>query len=132
MAEENPAPQSLVMWVASALGVKFGLFIALAAIVAFVLTLAVVIRGKAASAGSALAFIVPLPALVGLFGAMEELVATFSVLSRSDVEIKVAQLALVATEAVIRPMAGLLAIAPSYLLAMTWLLIRSFRSDKSS
>jgi hypothetical protein len=129
VAEENVAPQSFFMWFVSALGAN-GVLIILAGFITFIFTLIVVIRGKQ-MAGLALVFIVPIPALIGIFGAMQRVVSAFSVLAMADVEIKLSEVAMVVSESMVRPMSGMLAMGPSYLLAMLWLFIRSVTTDSN-
>ena len=71
-------------WFLQTLGVG-GLVIALTALIAFILTLVVVLHGKRSIAGPALLFIVPLPMLVSIFGVLKGMIASFRVITTTDV-----------------------------------------------
>ena len=133
MPAENGEPfvgQSYLMWFLQTLGLG-GLLVALAALTAFVLTLVVVLRGRGTNVGAALVFIVPLPVLVSVFWVLKGMIASFSVITTSNVELKGSEVAGGISEMLVTPFFGLLSMAPSYLLAMFFLFGRSVQAGST-
>ena len=124
------ADQSFLMWYLQTLGVG-GLMIAAAALVAFTLTMLIVLRGKNMTSGSALMLIVPLPLLAGFFSMLKGMMASFGVIVRANVQITVSEIAAALAETSASLLFAILAMAPSYLLAMGYLFSRSLRADSS-
>jgi hypothetical protein len=122
-------PQSFLMWVVMTLGIN-SLLIPLCAAVSFGLTILLLVRGKGPSVGPALLFIVPMPLLLSLAGALKGSIASFAVLAMSDVTLKSSEVAAGVSEALLGPMMGLLMMAPSYLAAVIGLLIRSLQAER--
>jgi hypothetical protein len=65
-----PPKESLLSWMLHALGAKYVILLPVSALVGFVLTLIVVIRGKGPMAGVALMLIIPIPFLISLFASV--------------------------------------------------------------
>lgn len=119
-------PQSYLMWVVTALGIN-SLLIPLCAAVSFGLTILVLLRGKGPLTGVALLFIVPMPLVLGFWGALKGSIASFAVIAMSDVAVKPSEVAGGVAEALLGPLTGLVLMAPSYLAAMIGLVIRCVR-----
>ena len=128
MAEEfaEPVRQSYLMWLISALGWKYTLLLPLAGLVAFALTLALVIRGRGAAQVGALLFIVPLPFYLGIVGVLDGVMAMYQVIAMSDTTPKPSMLAMGISMALVAGWVGMLLTVPSYLAASAGLLIRAF------
>jgi len=126
MQEFMPIQPSLLDPTLHALGPKYVVLLGVAALVAFLLTLIVVVRGRGPMAAAALVFIVPLPLLVGVFGALEGVMSYWSVIAASSTAPKPSELAAGIAMALVAPMAGMLLMAPSYALALLGSLVRSF------
>lgn len=120
-----PAPQSKLKWLFNALGVEYSLLLPLAALLAFVLTLILVIRGRGPLATAALVFAVPLPFMVGVYGFFDGMVASFIVIAQSTVSPKPSEYAAGISTALVTPLVGMFLMAPSYLLALFGSLIRA-------
>jgi hypothetical protein len=116
------------MWVVTTLGIN-ALLIPLCAAVSFGLTMLLLLRGKGPLAGAALLFIVPMPLVLGFWGALKGSIASFAVIAMSDVAVKPSDVAAGVAEALLGPMMGLLMMAPSYLAAVIGLVIRSLRAE---
>ena len=71
--------------------------------------------------------LVPLPLLLGLFGALKASIASFSVIAMSDVGLKPSEVAGGVSEMLVIPMFGLLLMGPSYVTALIGLMVRSFQ-----
>lgn len=130
MPVEPVIQQSYLVWFLRTLG-PGGLFVGLTGLVAFGLTLLVVFRGKGPSTGAALAFIVPMPVLLSVFCVLKGMLASFSVIAVSDTQLKASEVAAGIAETLSLPLFGMLSMAPSYLLAMLFLLGRSIQADAS-
>lgn len=121
----EPVRQSFLHWIFMALGVKYTLLLPLAAFIAFVLTLIVLLRGKGPMAAAALFFIVPMPFLIGIYGAIEGQIAVYQVIAATAVQPKPSELAEGTSMALVAPMVGMLLMIPAYALAIAGLIVRS-------
>jgi hypothetical protein len=131
MAEEfEPVRQSYLMWLFSALGWKYALLLPLAGLLTFGLTLLLVTRGKGAAQVGALLFIVPLPVLIGIFGVVEGLIASYQVIAASAVMPKPAHVAEGVSMSLVAVMLGMVLATPSFLAATVGLIVRSFIPDE--
>jgi hypothetical protein len=131
MAEEYPPnqQQSFLIWLINSLGWRYTLLLPVSALASFVLTAVLVIAGKGRTTGAAMAFVVAIPFLIGLFGTFEGLMASFMVLAHSSSSPKPSAIAEgIGTSMVTLPVAMFLMI-PSYLLATVGLFIRSLQRD---
>ncbi|HEX5447394.1 MAG TPA: hypothetical protein VFW87_26505 [Pirellulales bacterium] len=117
-------------WVFRALGLKYSLLLPLAALVALLLTLVVLLRGKGPMAAGALVLIVPMPFFVGLYGGIDGLIAIYTVIAASAIQPKPSELAEGTSMALAAPMIGMLLMAPAYVLAMVGLIVRSMVAPK--
>jgi hypothetical protein len=122
----DPLPRSFLMWVVRALG-PYAIMLPLCALGSFALTLLLVFRGKGSATWAALLLIVPAPMLLGLFGALNGSVASFSVVAMSDVALKTSEVAAGVSAALLLPFAGMLLAGPSYLAATIGLICRSLQ-----
>ena len=120
--------ESPFVWFLESLGFG-GLMVAAAGLAAFVLTLFVVFRGKGSAVGPALLLIVPLPVLVSVFSVLQGMIVSFFVISHSDNQIKASEVPAAISATLVTPIFGLLSMAPSYVLALLFLVYRSGKSD---
>jgi hypothetical protein len=129
--EVGPVPQSFLSWVLAALGFKYAILLAVSALVSFVLTVIVVVRGKGAMAGVALLLTIPIPMLIGVFAAIEGGVSSFPVIATLGKESAPGQVAafLIST-LLVAPMVGMALMAPSYILAILVSFFRSLSADR--
>ena len=123
--EFQPVRESYLHFVFTALGIKYSVLLSGAALVAFALTLVVLLRGKGPMAGAALFFIVPMPLLIGLYGGIDGLISTYTIIAATSVQPKPSELAYGISLSLVAPMMGMLLMVPAYLLAMIGLIIRS-------
>lgn len=121
----EPVRQSFLQWIFMALGLKYTLLLPLAAFVAFVLTLVILLRGRGPMAAAALIFIVPMPFVIGIYGAIEGQIAVYQVIAATAVQPKPSELAEGTSMALATPMVGMLLMVPAYLLATAGLIVRS-------
>jgi hypothetical protein len=108
-----------------ALGPKYIVLLGLGGLLAFVLTLIVVLRGRGPMAGAALVFIVPIPFFIGLYGAVDGAIASYTIIANSVLQPKPSEIAQGFSLALATPLVGMLLMAPSYALAMFGLMARS-------
>lgn len=118
------------MWLIGALGWRYVLLLPASALLSFVLTAVLVIAGKGRTTGSAMAFIVAAPFLIGLFGMFDGLLASFMVMSTSTGVPKASQVAMGISTSIVAPLVGMFLMVPSYLLATAALTVRALKSDE--
>jgi hypothetical protein len=128
----GPMQQSFLSWILTALGFKYAILLPGSALVGFVLTLIIVVRGKGPMAGVALVLIVPVPLLIGLFEAIEGGISSFKVIATLAKDPAPGQVAAVISTVLVAPMVGMLLMAPSYILATLGSLFRSFSANPES
>ncbi len=128
MDEDMPS-ENFLMWLISALGWKYMLLLPASALLSFVLTAVLVVAGKGRTTGAALAFIVAIPFLIGLFGMFDGLMASFMVIARSPTYPKPSVIAAGVSMSIVTPLLGMLLMVPSYLLATVGLSVRALQSD---
>jgi hypothetical protein len=127
--ELGPVPQSFLSWVLTTLGFKYAILLPVSALLGFVLTLIVVVRGKGQMAGVALGLIVPVPLLIGVFAAIEGGIRSFEVIATVATAPPPGHIAAVISTLLVAPMVGMSLMAPSYILAILVSLVRSFSAD---
>jgi hypothetical protein len=127
--ELGPVQQSFLSWIVTALGFKYAILLPVSALVGFVLTLIVVVRGKGPMAGVALVLIMPVPLLIGVFAAIEGGISSYMQIARLANGPAPGQDAAVISTLLVAPMVGMSLMAPSYILAMLGSVIRSFSAD---
>lgn len=114
-APAAPPPRSFLAWMLiDILGVR-GLVIALAAVLAFALTLVLVRRGRGRLVGAALVLIVPLPFVVSLIGAMDAAAVTCAGLGS---DLKLVDVADSIARAVFCPLMGMVCSSPAFIVAV--------------
>jgi hypothetical protein len=126
-----PAPHSKLSWFFSALGLQYSLLLPLAALVAFILTLLLVIRGRGPLASAALMFAVSLPLLVGVYGFFDGMIAGFIIIAQSVVSPKPSEYAQGISTALVTPLVGMFLMAPSFLVALFGSFIRAMIHPRS-
>jgi hypothetical protein len=125
----GPVPQSFLSWILTALGFRYAILLPMSALVGFVLTLVVVVRGKGPMAAAALLLIVPIPFLIGVFAAIEGGVLSFRVMATLVTDPPPGHVAHAISTLLVAPMVGMSLMAPSYILAILGSLVRSFSAD---
>ena len=128
MHEDMPS-ENFLAWLISALGWRYVLLLPASALLSFVLTAVLVVAGKGRTTGAALAFIVAIPFLIGLFGMFDGLMASFMVIARSSVSPKPSEYAQGISMSIVTPLIGMLLMVPSYLLATVGLSVKALQSD---
>ena len=128
--EEPPRrQQSFLVWVIGSLGWKYVLLLPVSALFSFVLTAVLVTAGKGKTTGAAVAFAVAIPLLVGIFGLLDGLVASFMVIANSSTIVKPSEWSEGFSTGLVTPLIGMLLMAPSYILATAGLSIRALKGD---
>lgn len=127
--ELGPVPQSFLSWILTALGFKYAILLPVSALVGFVLTLIVVVRGKGPTAGVALVLIIPVPLLIGVFAAIEGGISSFKEIATRATDPAPGQVAAIISTLLVAPMVGMVLMAPSYILAILVSSVRSFSAD---
>ena len=117
-------PEPFLSWMIRSTGL-FGMLIPPLAIVCFVLTLLIAIRGKGSRAGIALVLIIPLPVLLGFFCLVYAGIQSLQVIFHSTVPPKSSELGDAISTALVAPMMGLLLSLPSYLVGSAAMFVRS-------
>jgi hypothetical protein len=100
-----------------------------AALIAFALTLLLLKRGRTPAAWAALVLVVPMPMLVGLFATLSNS-HDYWASTPMDATVLPVDLAVASGKMLIPLWAGLILSAPTYLVAVIGLLIRSFGKDE--
>ncbi|MCO6457949.1 MAG: hypothetical protein J5I93_21815 [Pirellulaceae bacterium] len=101
----------------------------LAAIVCFGLVLLIVLRGKGPLAAAALVLIVHVPLLIGIYAALEGMLASYTVIAASSSTPKPADVATGVSTALVAPLVAMLLMVPSYATAAIGALVRALRDD---
>ena len=127
----EPAQESLLHFYYSALGLRYSVMLPLAALVSFALVLLIVIRGRGPLASAALLISLSLPLLVGLHGALDGLIAAFTVIASSNKQPKPSEIAQGWSMALVAPLLGMMLVGPSLLTALVGSVVRSLRDDVS-
>jgi hypothetical protein len=127
--ELGSVQQSFLSWIFTALGFKYAILLPVSALVVFVLTLIVVVRGKGPMAGVALMLIVPVPLLIGVLAAIEGGIRSYMVLATVPTDPTPGQSAAILSTLLVAPLVGMLLMAPSYVLATLGSFIRSLSAD---
>ncbi len=128
MIEEvaEPVRMSYLEFLFQALGFRYAVLLPAVGILAFVFVLVLVIRGKGPALTGALLFLVPLPVLVGLFAAVDGMVASFQVIAMSNTAPKPSEYAMGISMSLVSVYLGFLLAVPSYILATCGLIARAF------
>lgn len=130
LAQEQSRSQ--LLWIIRTTGLG-GLFIVMSALVVFVLTIVVVTRGRGPIVGPTLVLLLHGPFALSVLCVLKGLIASFSVIAMSDQIIKPSMWAEALSEALLFPFVALLLTAPSYLIAVVALLVRSLgRSEQGT
>ena len=124
--ELAPREMSFLGWLFTTLGPVYTLCLLLVALVAFVLTLIVVVRGKGGMGVAALAFIVPAPLFVGVLGAVNIARVAAVYIASSCYSPKPHEIANGCSESLLALLAGLILMGPSFAVAMVGLFVRGF------
>lgn len=125
-APAPPVPVSYAQWYVQTLTMNNLVLLLMAFFIAMAVILLLLVRGNR-FAGSAILLVVPLPLLVGLYGAVEVALSTAIVISRSPgpVNITMADQANGIASMLLPVHSGLLLTVPVFLLALAGLLLRS-------
>lgn len=121
----GPTPQSKLSWFFQSLGLFYSLSLPAVGLLAFVLTVIIVIRGKGPLAGAGLWFVVTMPLWLGVLGFFDGMIASMMVISMSTAAPKPSELAQGVSAALVTPLVGLWLMAPSFLVATLGSLLRS-------
>jgi len=116
----------------SSLGPAYLLLLPLAALLSFVLVLLIVIRGKGPMAAAALVLIVPLPFLIGIFGAIQGAMSSYLIMATSGSTPKPSEIAVGISTALMAPLVGLLLMAPALIIAAAGSFVRSITHEGDS
>lgn len=125
----EPAAQTQLGWLMSSLGLKYALLLPLSTVLSMLLVLILLLRGKGSGLGAAVVLAVFIPFLIGVFGALEGAIQSFSVIARSVVAPKPSEIAQGASMALVVPMVGLFFTLPGYALALLGFFVRSVRAQ---
>jgi hypothetical protein len=125
---DEPAPQSMLSWMASSLGIGYLVLLPLAGLLCFVLTLIVVIRGKGPMAAAAVVLIAPVPFLIGIFAGIQGMISSYQVIAMSGATPRPSEMAAGISTALFAPLVGLMLTSPAYATAVLGALIRGFAS----
>lgn len=127
--EAEPARKTVVNWVIESLGFSYAILLPFAGMLCFVLALIVVIRGRGPMAAAALILIVHVPLLIGVFAAIQGLIASYSVIAMSDSAPKPSEMAAGVSTAMFAPLVGIFVMIPGYATAAIGAFIRSLLAN---
>ena len=125
MIENEPVQQSLLAWIVLALGLPYAVMLLLLALLSFVLTLVILVRGKGPMAAAALVLVVHLPLLIGAFGALQGTMSALTVIATSSTAPRPADVAAGVSTAIVVPLVALVLTIPNYLIAAVGAFVRS-------
>lgn len=125
----EPVPRNLLTLVFAALGPEYAILLAVAGVTSFILAALIVIRGRGPLASAALLLVVSIPILIGVLAALHGAIASYMVIAMSDVPPKPADVAEGTFLALLGPVAGFVAGAPGFAVALIGTLTRAFSSD---
>ncbi len=128
MNEFEPVRQSFLSWIFTALGFPYVILLTLAALLSFAVALIVVVRGRGPMATAALVLVVPMPLLVGLFGAIQGAISSYTVIAMSSTSPKPSDMAAGISTALVAAMVGVAFTAPGYAVATIGAVLRSVLS----
>ena len=114
---EEPARQSMLHWMYESLGVQYAILLPLAGLICFVLAILLVVRGKGPMAAAALVLIVNIPLLIGIYAAVQGIIASYSIIAMSSVAPRPSEVAAGYSTALFATLVGLLLTAPGYAVA---------------
>jgi hypothetical protein len=117
--------QSMLGWVFESLGIFYTLMLMLATCISFAVTLILVLRGRGPLCGSALLLIVPMPFLVGIFGAIDGAIRSYMVIAGSASAPHPSEVAIGISTSLVAPLVGLFLMGPGYLLAAGGMFLRA-------
>jgi hypothetical protein len=123
--ESDPVQQSQLMYLYSALGIRYSMLLPLTALVALGLTLVLVIKGRGPALSAALMLIVPLPLYVGLYAWIEGLHSGYQLVAMSAVTPKASMLLEVEAMAFVSAWIGAMLTIPAFLAAAIGSLVRA-------
>lgn len=126
-AEEmaQPVRMSYLEFLFQALGFRYTVLLPAVGLLAFVFVLVLVIRGKGPALTGALLFLVPLPVLLGVFAAIDGMLASFQVIAMSNTAPKPSEYAMGISMSVVSVYLGFLLALPSFVLATCGLVARA-------
>jgi hypothetical protein len=129
MPPEYDPPPTLLEWYIQSLGWMYTLLLPLSALIAFVLTVALLVFGKGRFTGAALLFIVPLPLLLGMLGTVDGMITSLQVIDSRTSAIPSYEVAYAASSSLATAVVGLWLTVPNWLLATVGLFIRALLRD---
>ena len=129
-AEAAPVVQSKLAWFLNSLGLFYTGALLAAGLLAFILTIVIVARGRGPLAGAALWFAVTLPLWVGVLGFFDGMIASFTVIAMSEVSPKPSEVASGISTSLVTPLVGLWLMAPSFVVATIGSLIRAMTAPR--
>jgi hypothetical protein len=117
--------KSMLVWLYYALGPLYLVLLPLAGLVSLIVALLLVVRGKGPFVGAGLFLVVHTPLLIGIFGAVQGMIASYSVIASSPATPKPNELAAGAEQALISIPVGMLLMIPGYAVATIGAVARS-------
>ncbi len=127
MASSEAVPQSFLSMTFQSLGFFYTAALFFAALVSFVLTIVILVRGRGPMSAAALVLIVNVPLMIGLFAAFQGMIASMQVMAMSGSTPKPAELMAGFATAMFAPLTALFLMVPSYSVAAIGAFIRSMR-----
>jgi hypothetical protein len=131
MYESEPIQQSLLSWAFRSLGATYVILLPLVALLSFIFVVILLSRGRGPMAAASILLFVHTPLMIGLFAALQGMIASYQVIASSGSTPKPAEMAQGISMALIAPLVAILLMIPSYLAAAIGTLVRaiSAKSD---
>jgi hypothetical protein len=121
---------NVIVWTIGALGWRYAILLPFSALASFVLTVVLVVAGKGKTMGAAMAFVVAIPFLIGLFGMFDGMLSSFMIIARTTGGFpKPSMMSEAMSMSLVTPLLGMFLMAPSYLLATGALVVKSLRGE---
>lgn len=128
----EPARQSIIHFYYNALGLKYAVLLPFAALIAFVMTLLLVWRGKGSHLVPAVLVALSLPVLVGIYSFFDGLISSFQVIATATTSPKPSEWAQGISMSLVGIQVGMFLALPTYLLAIVGMVIRAVISKGRS
>jgi hypothetical protein len=124
--EEPIRRESYLVWFYKALGIRYTVLLPGSGLMVFLGALAVIGLARRPAPLAAYMLFVPLPFFIGVFAAVDGMIAAYSVIAYSSTMPKPSEFAAGYSTALVAPLVGMLVTAPTYLIVSAALLFKCF------
>lgn len=123
---DMPPEQPMIVWLFRALGIRYTFLLPAVTVLALLLAVLAIWKFKTPTLTALLLAGVPLPLLLGAFGSIDGLMASFQIIMISSATPRASEVAEGGAMSLVSMQVGLILSLPLYLLALTALCYRAF------